>query len=64
MELVTNQMPPALGLRGSDLACMLQLSSELNQVGEKKNIHMYIYLCALVFWRLRKCELNKEKREC
>lgn len=45
MELVTNQMPPALGLRGADLACMLQLSSELNQVGEKKNIHMYISVC-------------------
>lgn len=46
MELVTNQMPPALGLRGSDLACMLQLSSELNQVGKKKKYtHVYISVC-------------------
>lgn len=44
MELVTHQMPPVLGLQGSDLACMLQLSSELNLVGKKK-IYTYIYVC-------------------
>lgn len=32
IELVANQMPPVPGLQGSDLACMLQLSNELNHI--------------------------------
>lgn len=49
-ELVTNQVPPLPGLQVSDLSCMLQLSSELNQV-EKEPTHtymFYIYVCVCV----------------